>query len=394
MLRKDWVIAQGLSLGFHKVGVAAAADYPELRFFREWLDRNYHGRLGYMQDPRRLDVRRVLPEARAVICCALAYDTDQPRSTEVAGDPQRGWVSRYAWGDDYHGIVETKLETLRARLAEAAGPGFQAKLYVDTGPVLERVYAKYAGLGWQAKNTCLIDPEMGSFFFVGLLVTNLDLPPDAPLPDSCGACTLCIDACPTGALVEPYVLDARRCISYLTIELRPSAAGGTGAPSSEETETASAQSAMIPEDLRAGMGTQVFGCDICQDVCPWTAKALVTDLPVFRPRPFATTREAQTADAESLCNPSLRRLASLSEEKFNQLSKRNPIRRARWRGLLRNTIVAMGNSGYGGFRGILEKFAASYDGLLSEHARWALARLDLLAGKTGRHSPSRKKVSR
>jgi len=388
MVTSAWVVEQGRSVGFDKVGVAPAADLEELALFPAWLERGYAGALDYLRNPKRRDARRLLPDARSVVCCALAYDTHHPRSTEVPLNPERGWISRYAWGDDYHAVLEEKLETLRARMAERAGPGFQAKLYVDTGPVLERVYGKHAGLGWQAKNTCLIDPELGSYFFLGVLVTNLELSPGDPLPDGCGACTLCIEACPTGALVEPYVLDARRCISYLTIELRDS----------------------IPVELRQPMGRHVFGCDICQDVCPWNAKSLVTNLPPFQPRalpnhasapkpvptPLAlsevegrlspaapaaetlatTVRGDSITEKDSFLHPRLEWLASLTEEEFREVFRRSPVKRARWRGLLRNTLVAMGNSGNARFRPLLETFAASDDTLLAEHARWALARME------------------
>jgi len=403
MVSAAWVKEQGRALGFDRVGIAPAADLPELARFPDWLGRGYAGAMDYLKNSKRGDVRELLPGARSVICCALVYDTDRPRSTEVAPDPVRGWVSRYAWGHDYHRVVAEKLEALREAIAEkvrdsgenenrnskienrkplkktappspaapAAGDGgkpFECKLHVDTGPVLERVYGKHAGLGWQGKNTCLLDAELGSFFFIGVLVTNLELEPDAPLPDQCGACTLCLDACPTGALVEPYVMDARRCISYLTIELREA----------------------IPEELRAPMGRHVFGCDICQDVCPYNRRARVSDLPVFQPRSMAAEQrasnnvqrerdpkhDARSPMHESLFHPSLDWLASLSEEDFKQVFRDSAVRRAKWRGLVRNALVAMGNSGHARFRPLLEKFTASDDPLLAEHARWALQRLD------------------
>jgi epoxyqueuosine reductase len=407
MVSAEWVKEQGRAVGFDRVGIAPASDLPELALFPEWLERGYAGTMDYLRNVKRRDVRELMPEARSVICCALVYDTDPPRSTEVPPDPARGWISRYAWGDDYHGVMEKKLETLRDALAkkiqddespprggslgarsqmkdsllETPGPclgepkraqAFECKLYVDTGPVLERVYGKHAGLGWQAKNTCLLDAELGSFFFLGVLVTNLALAPDSPPADQCGACTLCLEACPTGALVAPYVMDARRCISYLTIELRDS----------------------IPEALRASMGRHVFGCDICQDVCPYNRKARVSDRAAFQPRRVAieqrATNNVQRTDPElearstmhdSLLHPRLDWLAWLTEEEFKQLFRASAVRRANYRGLLRNALVAMGNSGDARFRPVLERFAASPDPLLGEHARWALAQL---AGKAPR----------
>ena len=367
MVSAEWVKEQGRAVGFDRVGIAPAAELPELALFPDWLERGYAGAMDYLHNPKRRDVRELFPDARSVICGALIYDTEQPRSTEVPPDPARGWVSRYAWGDDYHTIVEEKLEALRARVAERAGNGFQCKLYVDTGPVLERVYAKHAGLGWQGKNTCLLDAELGSFFFLGVLVTNLELAPDTPLADACGACTLCLEACPTGALVEPYVMDARRCLSYLTIELRDA----------------------IPDEFRPAVGRHVFGCDICQDVCPYNRKARLSDVASFLPRSVtpehrASSNEQRTEDTkpdarspkpESLFHPRLDWLVSLTEEDFKQVFRTSAVKRARWRGLVRNALVAMGNSGNPKFRPVLEKFAASPDPLLREHAEWALAEL-------------------
>ncbi len=373
-----WIKEQGRALGFDRVGIAPVGDFPELAFFREWKRRGLAGEMDYLHDPRREDVRRLLPEARSVICCALVYNTGQPCSTEVPRDPERGWLSRYAWGDDYHEIIEEKLDALRAALAEQAGTGFQAKLYVDTGPVVERVYAKYAGLGWLAKNTCVLDAELGSWFFLGVLVTNLELEPDAPLPDGCGSCQLCLEACPTGALdpARPYQMDARRCISYLTIELR----------------------GPIPEELRPPMGRHVFGCDICQDVCPYNRRAWLTDAVAFQPR-HVEKREPRTGNrgetneiedgsrftnresraGETLFHPPLDWLASLTEADFRAVFQRSAVRRAKWRGLIRNVLVAMGNSANARFRPVFERFARYPDPLLAEHARWALHRLESLA---------------
>jgi epoxyqueuosine reductase len=352
MSLSPWIKERGRALGFDRVGIAPAGDLPELAHFPEWLERGYAGQLDYMDNPQRADVRALWPETRSVICCALAYDTDHPRSTELPRNPERGWLSRYAWGDDYHDIVRQKLEALRTALAAKVGSGFESRAYVDTGPVLERVYAHHAGLGWLAKNTCLLDAEMGSFFFLGVLLTNLELEIDTPPPDGCGSCTLCLEACPSGALVEPYLLDARRCLSYLTIELRDA----------------------VPEELRAPMGRHVFGCDICQDVCPYNQRAPKTTFAAFEPRKVAQAA-APAAERDSLFQPRLAWLASLSEGGFQHVFWRSAVKRTKWRGLLRNTLVAMGNSGNQNFVPVLEKFAASDDPLLSEHARWALQQL-------------------
>src|SRR5579864_1237313 len=258
--------------GFDLCGIAPAAEFPELARQEEWLERGHAGEMRYLHDARRRSPAHAMQGARSVIVCALNYNTSLPSSTDAAAPASphagpRGWISRYAWGDDYHNVLGEKLETLIGHLRNEFAEPFEARAYVDTGPIVERVAAKYAGLGWLAKNTCLINGDLGSWLFLGTIVTTLNLAAspgaaETPAPDLCGNCSLCIDACPTSALVEPYVLDARRCISYLTIELR-------GA---------------IPEELRAAMGWQVFGCDICQDVCPWNRTASATPVAAFQPR--------------------------------------------------------------------------------------------------------------
>ena len=377
-----WVVEQARALGFDLCGVAPAEDFEELERLPEWLARGYAGEMEYMRDARRRSPARVLVGTHSVIVCGLNYNTPLPYSTEVPpGDDQapsgpRGWTSRYAWGDDYHDVMRSKLETLLTALRQRFAEPFDARAYVDTGPVLERLAAKYAGLGWLAKNTCLIHPQLGSWLFLGVIVTTLELAPSlgaslTPPPDLCGNCRLCIDACPTGAIVEPYVLDARRCISYLTIELRGS----------------------IPLEFREAMGRHAFGCDICQDVCPWNRKAPVTSLAEFLPRRLemnANDRnlnsESQPAEAastgESLFAPALERLAAMSEEEFRQVFHRSAVKRTKWRGLVRNACVALGNSGvrpdspaYARITALLERLAGSGDAIVAEHARWALVRL-------------------
>jgi epoxyqueuosine reductase len=248
-------------------------------------------------------------------------------------------MSRYAWGDDYHDVLKALLERLRARLQEEMGP-FQARAYVDTGPIVERAYAAAAGLGAWGKNTCLLHPEQGSWFFLGELVTDLEMTPDAPRADMCGSCTACLEACPTGALPAPYVLDATRCISYLTIEVKGE----------------------VPEGRRAGLGRHVFGCDICQDVCPWNRKRRHSGPAAFAPR-------------EGALAPDLRDLASLDPAAFRERFRKSPVKRAKRRGLLRNVAVALGNSGDAGNRPLLETLARDEDPLVREHAEWGLARL-------------------
>src|SRR5581483_9634318 len=247
---------------------------------------------------KRASLRKAVPWARSVIVCAINYNTAQPYSTKDQ-DADRGWISRYAWGcEDYHEAVLKKLRTVEARLIEymQSGAGempavpLRTWCYVDTGPVIERVYAKYAGVGWIGKNTCILNQKLGSWLFLGVILTSLELQPDTPAPDRCGTCTRCIDACPTDAFVGPYQLDSNKCISYLTIEKR-----GT-----------------IVDDLRDGMGRQVFGCDICQDVCPWNRKAPVTQAEEFQPRP-------------ELENPALEWLAQMDAEEFARAFRRSPV---------------------------------------------------------------------
>jgi epoxyqueuosine reductase len=215
-------------LGCELAGVAPVADFEELDFYLKWLQDGYAGEMHYLQRqlPARLDPRQILPEAQSVIVIGVIYHTPAPLSTEI-NDSRRGWISRYAWGDDYHEVLREKLAALHKFLEQEAGPDYKGRYYVDTGPVLDRVFAKYAGLGWFGKNTNLINQRLGSWFFIGELITNLVLEFDAPPPDRCGTCRRCLDACPTEAFIAPYVLDSRRCISYLTIELRGEIPGST-----------------------------------------------------------------------------------------------------------------------------------------------------------------------
>jgi epoxyqueuosine reductase len=331
--------ALAVEAGFDMAGVAPADAPRELSFFAEWIARGYAGEMSYLtsQAARRADLRTAFPWARSVVSVGVQYDTPQPYSTD--GDTSAGWIARYAWGDDYHDVMKTMLERLAAALENEAGP-FRSRAYVDTGPIVERAFAAAAGLGAWGKNTCLLHPEHGSWFFLGELVTDLELAPDAPRPDMCGSCTACLEACPTGAFPAPYVLDATRCISYLTIELKGD----------------------IPEPLRAGMGRQVFGCDICQDVCPWNRRRRHHGGPSFEPRAGALA-------------PDLAELAGLDEDAFRARFRGSPVKRAKRRGLLRNVAVALGNSGDASHRPILQRLAEDPDPLVQEHARWAMARL-------------------
>ncbi|HKW61181.1 MAG TPA: tRNA epoxyqueuosine(34) reductase QueG [Candidatus Acidoferrum sp.] len=370
----SWIVEQANSAGFDLCGVVRAEAFPELANTPEWLARGYAGEMKYLHDPRRGDARAAMPGIRSVIVCLLNYNTGHPRSIDAKPsgqlDEPRGWVSRYGWGGDYHDLLLERLEALIARLREQFAEPFEARAYADTGPIQERVAAKYAGLGWLGKNTLLLNQTIGSYFFLGVILTTLDLEPtlgtaESPPADLCGSCTRCLDACPTQAFVQPYVMDARKCISYLTIELRGS----------------------IPEELREPMGSHVFGCDICQDVCPWNRRAPVSKLGQFQPRKWRAGQASETgerADAEtgSLFHPRLDLLLSLTEEDFRQRFRGSPAKRTKWRGLLRNACIAAGNStlapGSPSHARIcegLKKLVACSDPIVAESAQWALSRI-------------------
>ncbi len=303
--------ARARELGFDACGIAPAAAHPELQFFREWLDRGYAGEMAYLHRTaeRRADVRNVLPSARTVIVTGTIYNTDRPYSTECA-DAGRAQIARYAWGDDYHDVIGARLDALVAWMRKASSEPFEARAYVDTGPIQERVYAQHAGVGWIGKNTCVINPQLGSWIFLGAIICSLPLEVDAPALDQCGTCALCLEACPTHALVAPGVLDSTRCISYLTIELRGD----------------------IPDEHRAGIGSHVYGCDVCQEVCPWNALAPRSGDPAWQPRP-----------AWDLVD--LAALASRSDDELADGLRGSPMRRTKAQGLRRNVAIALDNAG-------------------------------------------------
>jgi epoxyqueuosine reductase len=381
-----------INAGFDLCGIAPAGDLRELQVFPGWIADGRHGEMKYMEarndagELKREALARVAPWARSVIVCALNYNTAHPYSTPrnigrndadhrppTAANPNtsEGWISRYAWGhEDYHDAVLRRLRNtegaLCSLLAESQHPAsskdLQLRSYVDTGPLIERVYAKYAGIGWIGKNTCVINQQLGSWLFLGVILTSLDvlgsdvsenevpqnvtqntLTADMPAPDRCGTCTRCITACPTQAITAPGELDARLCISYLTIEKRGD----------------------IPAELRPLMGRHVFGCDICQDVCPWNSKAPITSAPEFEPR-------------QGLVNPSLNWLAEMQPEEFQTAFRGSPVKRAKLSGIRRNAVIAMGNSRNKKFLPTLEKLSQDSDPVVAEQARWAQATL----GKT------------
>jgi epoxyqueuosine reductase len=329
--------------GFELAGIAEAEPNADVSRYRDWIGRGMAGEMSYLTD-RRLDVRadprNLLPSARSILCVGKLYNGPQPYSTDFTAE-ELAWISRYAWGEDYHTIVRRGLERVAARLLEHTS--FDYKICVDTAPLLERSYARDAGLGWIGKNTCLINQHAGSWFFLGELIASWALEPDSLADERCGTCTRCIEACPTSAIVSDgaagWMLDSRLCISYFTIELR----------------------GPIPENQRASIGTNVFGCDICQDVCPWNRRAAMTLDPAFAPREFA---------------PALERLTALTPEEFQRLFRDTPVTRAKYKGFLRNVAVAMGNSRLPAFRPALERMKHNEDSLVAEHARWALCQLD------------------
>jgi epoxyqueuosine reductase len=340
------IVAQARRLSFDRVGIAPATPAATARPYRAWLAAGYHGEMAYLARPdavaKREDPARILPGVRTVVAVATVHHTVPP-PPELAGDPARGIVASYAWGDDYHDVMVPRLRELAAWIETAMGQPVAHRAYVDTGPLLERELAARAGLGFVGKNTNLIHPRLGSWLLLGELLLAVELPPLAPEPErgTCGRCTRCLDACPTGALVAPYVLDARRCIAYLTIE----------------------QKGPIPRGLRPALGNRIFGCDICQEVCPWNRRfAQPTAEPAFQPRP-------------EILAPRLLDLIALDDEAFRRRFRGSPILRAKRRGLLRNVAVALGNGRDPAAVPSLARALHDPEPLVRGHAAWALGRI-------------------
>ena len=359
-LSRELVRALALEAGFAEAGLVAlphANQERDAARFEEWVRAGRAGTMRYLErcgeDGRLLRARIPFPWARSAVVCLANYNSSQPRSTEPA-DAGAGWIARYAWSSkmeadgnrrpsDYHKVLVKRMKTLELRLHERLGE-FEARSFVDTGPLVERALAVAAGLGWTGKNACLIHPKLGSFGFLAVLLTSLEIGEDkahtALVPDRCGSCNRCLEACPTGALTAAYQMDAARCIAYLTIEHR----------------------GVIAPELMEGMGRQVFGCDICQEVCPWNRKAPISADPELEPRP-------------ELVNPALDWLAAMDEVEFERQFNGSPVRRAGFLGLRRNVAIAMGNSGEGRYVQLLKTWAEAADEGLRTAARWAIEKL-------------------
>lgn len=335
-------------LGFELAGISPVKPPPHEESFAEWLRKGFAGELGYMErtEPLRRDPRALVPWAVSLVSVGMNYYT--PHSRPESTGETKGWISRYAWGDDYHELMTQRLEALLEAVRAMNDGPVEGRVFVDSGPVLERDFAGVAGLGWIGKNTHLISPKKGSWFFLGELFLGIELDYDRPMRDRCGKCDLCLKACPTSAFVGPYILDARRCISYLTIELK----------------------GWMPRHLRPLVGNHVFGCDICQEICPYNVKAGPTSEPGFSPR-------------AGLHAPDLIPLLALTEEEFRRRFRGSPILRAKRRGFLRNVAVALGNIGNAEAVPALIRALDDSEPLVRGHAAWALGRIgthEALAG--------------
>lgn len=345
---KKQIHTRANELGFELVGITPAAHSETIARYQQWIESGYAGEMRYLEKhlPLKMDVRRLLAEAKSVISLAMNYYTLDP-SEALTQDPGRGQISRYAWGDDYHELIRERLLELVTFIKQTAETELRTRVCVDTAPIIEREYAQKAGIGWIGKNTNLIHWRSGSWYFLAEVLINVAFEYDPPdLRGSCGTCTRCIEACPTDAIVEPNLLDSRLCISYLTIELKGS----------------------IPKALRPKVGNLIFGCDICQEVCPWNSKAVPTTERAFQPR-------------DGNLAPELLSLVGMTQQEFSQRFKGSPIKRAKRRGFLRNVLVAIGNWGARRAVPALEGALADHEPLVRGHAAWALGKI---GGKTAK----------
>ena len=348
IISAEQVKALARECGFELTGITSALPSEDFALYQQWREAGIAGEMGYLTDYRgdlRSDPRNLLPEAQSIICVGKLYNTPRPDSIEKGAAS----ISQYAWGADYHQVMRCGLELLVAKMAQLHPEPFQSKICVDTAPLLERSYAKAAGLGWIGKNTCLINQEKGSWFFLGEVLVSLSIAPDTPVPNRCGTCTRCIDACPTEAIVpegDGWQLDARLCISYLTIEKRGE----------------------IPGDLQPKMANHIFGCDICQDVCPWNRRAAVT----------TDLRFGRREMPELLGD-----LAQFTAEDFRRVFRQSPVWRAKYSGFLRNVAVALGNTADASGCEPLKHLILHSDALVATAARQSLRRLQETLGQEG-----------
>jgi epoxyqueuosine reductase len=334
---KSEVVRLAAQLGFDACRVARYQPPAHAAEFRDWLDKGAAGEMLWMERTadKRCDPQIVLAGTRSVIVLAMNYWQGERPEGRASARPGR--IARYAWGDDYHQLISRKLDQIDAFLRARGGV---QKCYVDTGPMLERDYAADAGIGWHGKSTMLLDARLGTWFFLAEILTTLEFASDPPQPARCGSCTRCITACPTGAITAPHHLDARRCISYLTIELKGS----------------------IPLEFRSLIGDRIFGCDDCLDACPWNRFA-------------EASRETAFAARTSTTGMALRDYLALSDEEFRALFRHSPIKRIKRRGFLRNVCVALGNVGNADDLPALRRAASDPDALIAEHAAWAICRI-------------------
>jgi len=344
MSLKGAIKDQARRLGFPLAGVTTPEPPPHISTFESWLDAGHHGKMHYLADERararRGDPQLILPECKSILVLAAPYA--DPKSAEVSDESvPTGRVASYAWGDDYHNVFIPKLQNLIAFIEQQVGHPVPNRYYTDTGPVLERDLAQRAGLGWIGKNTCLINPKRGSYFLLAQILLALELEPDPPYTtDHCGTCTRCIEACPTKCILPDRTIDARHCISYLTIELKDD----------------------IPEELRHLLGNWVFGCDVCQMVCPWNR--------------FATQEvDASFAPRHDVPRPNLIRELELIPEAFNRKFKDSPVKRTKRRGYLRNVSVALGNSQNPKAMPALENASNDSEPMIRNHAKWAMEKI-------------------
>ena len=343
---KQAILNETRRLGFLLAGVTTPDSPTHISAFENWINQGRHASMDYLASDRsrarRADPRLILPECKSILVLALPYADPKTAPVKASVNAVEGQIASYAWGNDYHLVISERLQALVAFVEEQVGHLIPNRWYTDTGPILERDLAQRAGLGWIGKNTCLINPHHGSYFLLAEILLGIELEPDPPFQtDQCGTCTRCIEACPTQCILPDRTIDARRCISYLTIELKEN----------------------VPTDLRSFMGNWIFGCDICQTVCPWNRFAASDGDPALAPR-------------EDVPHPNLIRELELTSEEFNRKFNNSPVKRAKYRGYLRNAAIALGNSENPSGVPMLKKALDHSEPMVREHAAWALDRIE------------------